>query len=368
MNPRSDPASCRWSLGAVIACLVACNAFPDELRTKFASQEEPGGDAGAPDLAEAELLVVDDGAHRDFAVVPAGASDWIVWSSDAGSTQGYRVRHCRADGACEPRELALQICGETPHAVTGYLLGAGARVLVTNPLCPGWLCAFDATDTTGPRSCSYGEGLYRLFGGAGGAFGTVRGGEGASLGERRLVAFDPTVTAGTFEALGQIGVPALVPDGVSVAVSVSRVYFAEAIGAASFRVAACPHALASCGAPAAVGPPRSGVLSAMAATDAELFVASASGLEHTLVRVAIPSGDEQVVATSAHAIGGLTVAGGYLYFSEDGTVKRAELDGAAPRAIGRVPAAISHLVPSPGGGALYALARAGVYRLPLAPP
>ena len=40
-------------------------------------------------------------------------------------------------------------------------------------------------------------------------------------------------------------------------------------------------------APAAVGPPRSGVLSAMAATDAELFVASASGLEHTLVRVAI---------------------------------------------------------------------------------
>lgn len=349
--------------------LSACNAFPDELRGRFqegGTPPSPPSDAGQAGVAEGRLIVGDTGSHRGLAVVSVADADWLAWSS--GASERIRIRYCKADGCGEPREFEFRVCdsGGDPEPVTGFIVASGSRILVTQTRCPGWLCGFDPSQND--AFCGYGSGYRRLFGDANGVFGTGTNPSGTR--EVAIHAFDPaSLKGGNLTETGHIAVDDLAQEGESIAVSPTRLFITVVPTPGAFRVLACPRALATCTTPAEVVPTRPGVVAGLAATDTHLFVAVSNGLENQLLRIEIASRQETVLAKTASSIGGLLVAGEFVYWSEDATVTRAPIESGAPARIAKVPSPISHLASPPSEPtSLYALARTGLYAIPVPRP
>lgn len=339
---------------AVLACgFSACNAFPDELRARLADGDGgaggPRGDASGTVVA-AELLVPDVGTHRGLALT----ADVVAWSTTDGASAGYRLRalDVRAARGTTPRDLVSRQCSDDGgDLATGYLASVGGRVASTLVACPGWFCAFERDGAT---RCSYGGGYGRLVADAAGVF--------AAGHEGRDVAAFSTAFVGNIEGEARLATPDLVDDGLApLAASPSRAVWVERAGS-GFRVVACPRALARC-TKATVVPERAGVVSAVLATDAAVFVAFTDGLEGSLLRVEVPSGVETTVARSPLALGGLAAAGDALVWSQGGDVYRTPLAGPPePRAIARVEGAVTHLAVAADRRALFALSSAGLSR------
>ncbi len=351
----------------VCACMVACNAFSEDLRPR----DGVGGDGGVGEGAtegglpavdqEAKLIAPDDGSHRAL----VATNEAFAWSTSKNAKNGLRIfGQSLAEGSA-PQPFAPMPCGA--DTLSGYLFASGERIFASNEGCFGWLCYFDAANPK-QLNCAYdgNSGFYRLAGDAAGGLAS-EGGDGADK-EHRLRSFSPTFDSKVVVAQGDVDVPDLSKNGsIDFTASTNAVYWTEVVEGSMLRVMVCGRPLSKCQTPAEILKPRAGAPVAIAATDDSVFVAyETSDRKSRLVRVT--AGVEAPFATPSASIGTLKIAGTNLVWNEGASMERAALDGSGkPEVIGHAPngEAITHLAATPDGTKILLMTSQGVYRLDL---